>query len=244
VPFGFLGMLLVFLLLTFFSWSNSQSFDADFIKFDYCISGSSGCPGTACGASGICIADAYLRTEICSASGLGINQPANDPNVISLYTCPSERRVNYSSLSDCEARTNEVGRTYFGDLGYAFFCWGGLVNYNTNSFGQFNMSLGYYIIISYSCPGNVVTGITFVEDPAPHVCVSNQQSCPSTLEKSFMKSTVCYPNGPTGTESPTLDQLPTTSPTLATPTSTPTSSLMIVPSLLMLIGSLLLIAIQ
>jgi hypothetical protein len=82
--------------------------------------------------------------------GTGLNQPPNDPNVVSIYHWEDERRVNYSSLQACLNRqqpydtsydsntpyspgdTNhgvgpgEIGRTWLGspEIGFSYFGWG------------------------------------------------------------------------------------------------------------------------
>ena len=82
-------------------------------------------------------------------------------------------------------------QTTFSSLGYSSFCWGGTVAFDSSPFGQFDMTYGYYVITTYACPGDFVTAITFVQDPTPHSCVSDQKSCSGSTQ-SFVISTVCY----------------------------------------------------
>lgn len=201
--------MILIVVLVFLHLVNGQTLNGAFVKFDYCKQGSSGCIKSDCGNSatrnGWCIADNYILLHNCTASGLGMNQPANDPNVFSKYQCGSVGlRTNYSSLADCDSDQSPLQpiQTKFVSLGYSSFCWGGTITPTNNQFGQFNMSLGYYVVTTYRCPGNNPTIMQFVEDPTPHACVANQQSCPSgSTTPSFVTSTVCYPGTSTTSSS-------------------------------------------
>jgi len=189
------------MIFVLFTLCCAQTFTGSYVKYDYCATGSKGCMSSNCGGSvGECIADAYILLHNCTASGLGMNQPAYDGAVVSSYQCGSEGlRTNYSSFQNCASNQSPLLpiQTTFSSLGYSSFCWGGSVTCNNRPFGQFNLTRGYSLITTYSCPSGSVTTLTFVEDPSPHNCVSDDKVCTSSSPQ-FIVSTTCYNNGTMG----------------------------------------------
>jgi hypothetical protein len=174
-----------------------QTMDGAYLKYDYCIKGSTSCTGSLCGGTpSVCVADTYILLRTCTRSGLGVDQPKHDPNVFSQYLCNGESyQVNYTTLDACKADTtyppNQV-YTKLGALGYSNFCWGGKVSFDTNPFPQIDMSKGYYTKATIACPANTVSVISLIEDPVPSVCVDDVQTC-SASSPPFIVSTKCYP---------------------------------------------------
>lgn len=183
-----------------FLCANGQTLNGAYVKYDYCVKGSSSCKLPNCGNTasnfGWCIGEGYILLSNCTSSGLGVNQPAPDPAVISLYQCNGNGglRTNYSSLSDCQNSSNPLQpiQTPFNSLGYSSFCWGGPVSLNSSPFGQFDMKKGYYVETTFFCPSGLVTKMIFFEDPSPQKCVSNNVNCSGISQETFVVSTTCF----------------------------------------------------